>query len=114
MKQTYITFSKAFAFYFISCLVCSLIFALFYFFEIIQFEVFKYGSFSMSVLFCSIACFSIIKETEKKKLLHMCIFLVLLFVFTFIYTFGNFSFLSLSIKLCISSFIGLVFIFRSK
>lgn len=114
MKQISITYLKAFSFYYISCLVCSLLFSLFYYFEIINYEIFYYGNYSISVILLCLSSIYIIKRIEKKKLLYLCMFIAILFFFTIVYTFGNFSFIQFIIKLCIALLVGLLFLFRIK
>lgn len=75
MKQSCIRYAKLVSVYLLTCLLCSLLFSIFYYFRIIDFSIFHWGNYVCSVLIALLLSYYLIKKTEKKAFLSVVIFL---------------------------------------
>ena len=99
MKQQCIRYGKLIAIYLLTCLLCSLIFSVFYYFRIINSAIYTWGNFICSILISLLLTMYLIKTTEKKALLSVVIFLALLWLLSFcLMPFLPVSFVSMSIR----------------
>lgn len=80
MKQISQTYAKALAIYYLSVLVCSLLLCLFYYFNIVSSSIFMYSCIGLSSVFCLLSFLYLQKSIQKKTLLHLIGYLLILLV----------------------------------
>lgn len=101
-------YGKLLLIYLLSCIVCSLIFSVFYYIHIINSNIYQWGNFFCSILTGMVILYYLIQKTEKKAFLSVGIFLGTLLILTLcLMPFFEVSFLRLMIRI----FVLLIFVF---
>lgn len=108
MKQSCIRYAKLLSIYLVTCLLCSLIFSVFYYFHIINVSIYSWGNFICSTIVAIGIATYLTKKIEKKALLSVLIFIATLWAISLC----AMPFLSISIlKASLRSLIVLLFAF---
>ncbi len=113
MKELTLTYIKHFGLYLCLCLVCTLLFSLFVYFELCSLTTIELVSFITSSILLVFTCLLFIKGIEKKMLLHLSIYLFIFLIGAFITSNFELSHLLRSFtKAGISFMTSLIFIMR--
>lgn len=112
MKQNTILFLKAAAFYYLSYLVCALIFSLFVSMNWMALSTTQIIMYIVSVLLSVIVCFVFIKKTEKKTLFYIIAFLLIAFTINLIASFSLFQLAKSGIRFVLCLLFSLFILLR--
>ncbi|NCC55141.1 MAG: hypothetical protein EOM11_06625 [Erysipelotrichia bacterium] len=113
MKQNTMIFLSSLAIYALSCLVCTLIFSLFYYFKVMPLSVYTNTLYVLSLMIAILLCIQLIKRIEKKTLFYILAFLLILLLASCLASFSFLSILKASIRFFICFTISFI-VFMKK
>lgn len=113
VNQSTALFAQSTAIYYLSCIVWTFVFSIFYYFHMIKDPFFQYGLWLFSIISALFGSIYLIKKAEKKTLFFLLGFLTLLLIVSLTVSF-SFTHLIFSISRFFFTTIISLFIFLRK